>query len=101
MQPASSTARALMAAMTEMLPEVAMPLRQSGRYLEVGCGVGGGLLSLLTTFPMVTAVGAEINGDVLAETRRWAVARGVADRAQLLHADARDLDEAAAFDAAF
>jgi len=82
-------------------PEVDAVLAAGGRYLELGCGVGGGLLSLLRVYPTVTAVGVDIAGDVLAEAQRRAGALGVADRVELRRGDAVDLDVRDEFDVVF
>jgi hypothetical protein len=49
-----------------------------GRHLELGCGVGNVLLSLLVAYPGLTAVGVELDPVTLAETRRRAQLLGVA-----------------------
>lgn len=84
--------------LAEQAPEVRERLEAGGRHVEFGCGIGGMLLGLLLIFPALTAVGIEINAEVIAETRRRAGEFGVADRVELRHADARDVTDYAAFD---
>ena len=81
-------------------PEVHAMLAAGGRYLELGCGIGGTLLSLLRAYPLMTAVGVELAGDVLNEARRRATALGVSRRVVFYQGDARDFSEFAAFDVA-
>ena len=43
-------------------PEAHSCLADGGRYLELGCGVGRMLWSLMRTYPLMTAVGVELSG---------------------------------------
>ena len=79
-------------------PELQHLFGVGARHLELGCGVGGGILSILNTYPNVTAVGVELEADLLAVARRRAESLGVADRVEWRHGDARDIDDEAAFD---
>ncbi len=83
----------------DMLPEVADRLKQQEtHYLELGCGVGGGLNGLLRTYPRVTAVAVDLAKDVLAEAQATAEALGHSERVTFIHDDARNFDETNAFD---
>ncbi len=83
----------------DMLPEVVDRLtHQEIHYLELGCGVGGGLNGLLRTYPRVTAVAVDLAGDVLAEAQATAETLGHRDRVTFIHADARSFDARDAFD---
>jgi SAM-dependent methyltransferase len=90
----------LEALLRNYVPEVHARLSAGGRYLELGCGIGGTLLSLLRAYPLMTAVGVELAGDVLSEARRQATTLGVSHRVVFYQGDARDFSEFAAFDVA-
>jgi SAM-dependent methyltransferase len=96
----TATAQALFGQLLDALPDFREALRD-GRYLDVGCGVGGLLLSVAPMFPGMRAVGVELAPEVAAEGARRAVALGVADRVDIRCMDARNFDEEDAFDAAF
>jgi SAM-dependent methyltransferase len=81
-------------------PELQHLFGVGARHLELGCGVGGGILSILNTYPNVTAVGVELEADLLAVARRRAESLGVADRVEWRQGDARNIDDEAAFDTA-
>ena len=63
-------------------------LHDGDRHLELGCGVAGRILCVLQAFPTLTAVGVELAPDLAAEAERRAAALGVADRFEVLCADA-------------
>ena len=79
-------------------PELQRLFARGARHLELGCGVGGGILSILNTNPNVTAVGVELEAGLLAVARTRAEALGVTDRVEWRHGDARDIADEAAFD---
>ena len=91
----------LYAALYAAVPEYQARLEQGARVLDVGCGIGAGVLSTATLFGTVHAVGVEVVPEIAEETRRRAVAVGVADRVEIRTADARTLTDVAAFDVAF
>lgn len=100
--PASPYSPAMLRMMLQdYAPDIHAILAAGGRYLELGCGVGGTLLNLLRAYPAMTAVGIELAGDVLAEARQHAAALGVHQRVVFYQGDARDFGELAAFDVAF
>jgi SAM-dependent methyltransferase len=84
----------------EALPEISAVLA-GGRYLDVGCGVAGFLLSCAQIYPGMRGVGVELVAPIAAEAERRAAAAGVADRVEIRCMDARDLAEENAFDTAF
>ncbi|MEV4495459.1 class I SAM-dependent methyltransferase [Micromonospora arborensis] len=84
----------------DALPDFREALRD-GRYLDVGCGIAGFLLSTAPVFPGMRAVGVELVREVAAEGARRAVALGVSDRVDIRCMDARDLEEQDEFDSAF
>ena len=74
---------------------------QGGRFLDLGCGVAGGIVSFLHYYPELTAVGIDIAEDVLEVARSRAQALGVADRATFLVADAASFRDPEPFDVVF
>ncbi len=76
-------------------------LKDGDRHLELGCGVAGRILCLLQAFPTLTAVGVELTPDLAAEAERRAVALGVADRFEVVCADATAVRLEGTFDVAF
>jgi SAM-dependent methyltransferase len=74
-------------------PEVDAWLEAGGRWLDLGCGIGGGTLSALRAYPRATAVAVELAADLLAEAERTAVELGVRDRITFVHCDAQEYDE--------
>jgi hypothetical protein len=63
-------------------------LRAGGRSLELGCGVAGRILMMLQAVPEMTATGVELAEDLADEARRRAELLGVADRFEVVCADA-------------
>lgn len=96
-----NSAIVLKSKLRENMPELHEVLTAGARYLELGCGVAGGLLSLLRAYPNITAVGVEIAADLVEEARRRAVILGVNDRVVFWQGDARDFREQEAFDYVF
>jgi SAM-dependent methyltransferase len=84
----------------EALPEFA-GLLPGGRYLDVGCGVAGFLLTCARIYPTMRGVGIELVAPVAAEAERRAKDLGVTDRVEIRRMDARDLPDEDAFDSAF
>jgi len=74
---------------------------RGGRFLDLGCGVAGAIVSFLHFYPRLTAVGIDIAEDVLDVARARAHALGVADRATFLIADAATYRDAEPFDVVF
>lgn len=100
--PASpNSAPLLKSLLQENLPDLHAVLTAGGKYLELGCGVAGGLLSLLRAYPNVTAIGVEIAADLVEEANRRAVTLGVHDRVVFWQGDAQDFDQREAFDYVF
>ena len=99
--PAAPIMQARRALLVENLPEVCERGAAGGRHAEFGCGIGSRVLLWLLMWPRVTAVGYEINAQVVAEARRRAAALGVADRVEFRHADVRDIRDEAVFDDGF
>jgi trans-aconitate methyltransferase len=76
-------------------------LRDGGTLLELGCGVAGRTLALLQGVPDLRVVGLELAEDLAAEARSRAEALGVADRFEVVLADATTFDRPGAFDVVF
>jgi arsenite methyltransferase len=79
----------------ELLNE--LRLRGDEHVLDIGCGRGAVLISAARRLPRGRATGADIwrlrdqTGNTRAAAERNAVAEGVSERVELVHADARDL----------
>lgn len=63
----------------------------------MGSGAGGALLSTVTAYPELRAVGVERAGDVVEELRNRAEAASVAPRVEVRHADAQHLTDEAVY----
>ena len=70
-------------------------------YLELGCGVAGRMLTTLQAFPMLRGVGVELSADLVAEARRRAQQLRLADRFEVVEADAGEFYRPAGFDFGF
>jgi SAM-dependent methyltransferase len=79
-------------------PDLQRIYAAGARHLELGCGVGGNLLTLLNTYPLITAVGVELDAALLKVARQRAAELGVADRVEWRQGDARDIADEATFD---
>jgi SAM-dependent methyltransferase len=79
------------------------PRRHGRRWAFAGTGLwrGGRILTTLRAMPQLTAVGVELSADLAAEARRRAQELGVADRFEVVCADAAEFDSAQSFDFAF
>ncbi len=64
------------------------PMIDGGRYLELGCGIAGRMLTLLQAMPMLRAVGVELDSHLAEEARRRAKDLGLQDRVEIVTADA-------------
>src|SRR5262249_28649790 len=71
------------------------------RYLELGCGLAGALLTNLQLYPQVTAVGVELAEDLLKVARERAAALGVDDRVEFVAGDAGAYTDSVPFDVVF
>jgi SAM-dependent methyltransferase len=89
---------AMVRADLDTLPTVQAALEQGGRVLELGCGVASRLTAMLVAFPTATAVGVDLAPDLLAYGRARAEQVGVADRLQLVVADAASYEPEGEFD---
>ena len=67
--------------------------RESGpRVLDVGCGSGEYLGAVAEALPTMTGVGVDLQADAVDVARQTVARRGIADRVEIVHGDARDLD---------
>ena len=76
-------------------------LAAGGPLLDLGCGIGGTVLTSASLFGNLRAVGVEIVPEVAAEAARRCAALGLSDRVEIRCLDARDLDAVSAFGVAF
>ena len=65
------------------MPEIQAIWLAGGQHLEVGCGAGNNLLSILATYPAVRAVGVEIDATTIAEAGRRATVLELTSRVEL------------------
>jgi cyclopropane fatty-acyl-phospholipid synthase-like methyltransferase len=93
--------RQLLSDAYDVIPEYREQLERGGPLLDVGCGVGGALLTTLTLVDKLQAVGIEIVPEVAGECARRARDLGVADRVDIRTMDARALTEESVFTACF
>lgn len=101
LNPMSSHSPEMISQMLGCIPDLAPILASECRYLELGCGACGGLLSMLQAYSQVTAVGIDIAKDVLDEARRRALLLGLNDRITLWEGDARNFNVESEFDFAW
>ncbi|MEU6132685.1 class I SAM-dependent methyltransferase [Saccharopolyspora sp. NPDC047091] len=94
-------ARQLYRMLYQALPEYHDRLARGGPLLDVGSGVGGALLTTLTLFDGLRAVGVEVVPEVAAELTARAADAGVADRLDVRTTDARELRDENAFEVCY
>ncbi|WP_305789712.1 class I SAM-dependent methyltransferase [Symbioplanes lichenis] len=99
--PATDFGRGAMAATIEAIPEVRDLVHGDARYLELGCGLSGALLSLLQLYPKLTAVAVDLAADLVARARAQSEALGVSDRVRFEVGDAAEFTDDEPFDLAF
>ena len=71
------------------------------RAVELGCGLGGHLLTLVQLHPRLTAVGVDLATDLLDRARADAERLGVAGRVRFVAGDATAFTDPAPFDMVF
>jgi predicted O-methyltransferase YrrM len=100
--PSTETGRTVMRAVVGRIPEWEAMLAEGGiRYLEMGCGLSGAMLSVLQVYPRMTAVGVDLAGDLIERARAQAVELGVADRVRYVTEDATVFNDPEPFDVVF
>lgn len=99
--PRSPATVAAFAASMQANPEVFALLTAGARYLELGCGVAGGMCTLLQAFPLIHAVGIEMARDLSDEAQRRAHDLGIADRLEVVCGDATAFSRPSSFDLVF
>lgn len=72
-----------------------------GRFLELGCGVAGRILTTLRAAPGLTAVGVELSEELATEAERRASELGLSDRFTVVCGDAADYVADEPFDFGF
>jgi len=80
------------------LPEIHEVLEAGGHCLELGCGMGGGLLTLVRAYPKMTAVGIDLAADLLQEAQQTAVNFDLCDRITFHQGDASTFEVQQVFD---
>ena len=74
------------------------PMATGGRYLELGCGIAGRMLTMLQAMPLLRAVGVELDPDLAEEARQRAADLNLQDRVEIITADATTYRSEDAFD---
>jgi SAM-dependent methyltransferase len=82
-------------------PEWDEVFTRGGRFLDLGCGVAGAIVSFLDHYPHLEAVGIDVAEDVLEVARARARALGVDDRATFVLSDAASFRDPEPFDVIF
>jgi SAM-dependent methyltransferase len=90
-----------MGSMVQALPEWQRRAHAGARYLELGCGLAGGMLAELQMFPAMTATGVELAADLVAEAQARAEQVGVAERVEFVVGDATRFDRPDSYDLCF
>ncbi|WP_137128544.1 class I SAM-dependent methyltransferase [Roseomonas sp. HF4] len=80
------------------MPEIRELWLRGARHMELGCGAGRDLLRVAAPYPATFVVGVDIDPLVLAEVERQARDLGIQDRVAVRLADAREIEDLAAFD---
>jgi len=96
--PFAPATTAMAGGLVASLPGVADALGAGGHILELGCGLASRLCALLRAYPRATAVGVELDAELVASAWRRAEQLGVADRLELVVGDAADYRSATVFD---
>lgn len=99
--PSTPLARAAMTGVVEGIPAWQSLLAGDVRYLELGCGLSGAMLTMLQLYPRLTAVGVDQAADLLDRARVEAATLGVADRVRFAAEDAAVFSDPEPFDAVF
>src|SRR5690349_2602687 len=81
----------LRAGLDAVLMAAGVPARPGERVLEAGCGSGAGFLCLAARVPELRILAVEQNPELACLARENAVANGLADRAEVITGDVRDL----------
>jgi SAM-dependent methyltransferase len=93
-------ARGVITGLVAGIPELG-ELLPTARWLELGCGVAGALLTTASMYPGLTAVGVDIAPDLLEVARRRSRTLGVSDRVRFVESDARTYTDDQPFDIVF
>jgi SAM-dependent methyltransferase len=96
--PFSPVTAAMVRGPVDALSGLAAALEAGGRMLELGCGLASRLCALLASFPQARAVGVELDKDLATAARQRALALGVADRLEVVVADATTYRPEGSFD---
>jgi SAM-dependent methyltransferase len=99
--PATGFARDALRALVDRTPARRAALEKGGRHLELGCGLGGAMLTMLQLYPSMTAVGVDLAADLLDLARQKAQLVGVADRVDFIEMDAGAYSDPEPFDFVF
>jgi 2-polyprenyl-3-methyl-5-hydroxy-6-metoxy-1,4-benzoquinol methylase len=81
-----------------MLPDVVECLKQGGRVLDVGCGVGRVSIAIAKAFPNCEVIGIDPNAHSIGRARAAAAAAGIGPQLQFLAQTTGELDANGDFD---
>ncbi len=76
-------------------------LERGGSYLELGCGVAGGMSTILQLYPNVRGVGVELSEELADVARERSHRLGLEDRMEIVLGDATTFSRPDSFDFAF
>lgn len=85
----------------DALPELEPVLNGEGPMVDVGCGVGGALLTTAQLFPKLKLLGVDVVPEVVAETERRRDELGLGEQVEVRCQDAREIPERKAFPVAY
>lgn len=99
--PMTDVARGAMGATIGNIADWRDAFSDGARYLELGCGLAGALLTYLQLYPKISAVGVELADDLVQVARERAAELGVDERVEFVAGDATAYTDPVPFDVAF
>lgn len=101
LMPTTEFGRAVIGGLIAGIPGLDELLQSGARWLELGCGVGGNVISTAFLYPRVHAVGVDIAPDVLDVAWVRGQQLGISDRLRFVEGDARAYADDEPFDIVF
>jgi 2-polyprenyl-3-methyl-5-hydroxy-6-metoxy-1,4-benzoquinol methylase len=80
------------------LPDIVERLQNSGRVLDVGCGVGRVGVAVAKAFPKCEVIGLDPDPESIDRARERASSAGVGDRVRFIASTTQDIDRGEGFD---
>lgn len=84
--------------MLPLLPDLPVALADGGKVLEVGCGAGGGILSLARAFPGAAVTGLDPDPAAVTATRTAIAEAGLEERVSVAGMRAEDISATQQYD---